>query len=183
MMRATDRQHTLLLPAAIRHIKSAATLRRKFSGFDLSFWIKQIFIKKYRDFCWCCPVGEVKKSGENLRICVSAASCQRSPNHITLYWLKDVLLDGETGVENLSFAEMHITSPVFLTHLHLDYIAVLPPIVDAIAARRTSPAQIHALQAAMDALKLHTFQQHDLAGFLNIFSLGAPFIHFFNIDE
>ena len=71
--------------------------------------------------------------------------------------MKDALLDGETGVENLSFAEMDITRPVFLTHSHLGHITVLPPMVDAIAARGTSPAQIQALQAAMDALKLHTF--------------------------
>ena len=70
---------------------------------------------------------------------------------------QDVLLDAKTGAGNLSFAEMHITSPVFLIHSHLGHIAVLPPMVDAIADRGTSPAQIHALQAAIDALKLHTF--------------------------
>ena len=70
---------------------------------------------------------------------------------------QDVLLDAEICAGNLSFAEMHITSHVFLTHSHPDHIAVLPPMVDAIAAHRTSPVQIHALQAAIDALKLHTF--------------------------
>ena len=91
---------------------------------------------------------------------------------------QDVLLDAETGAGNLSFAEMHITSHIFLTHSHLGHIAVSPPMVDAIAAHRTSPVQIHALQATMDTLKLHTFQQRDLARFLNKSSLGAPFIHF-----
>ena len=70
---------------------------------------------------------------------------------------QDVLLDAKTGARNLSFAEMDVTRPVFLTHSHLGHIAVLPPMVDAIAARGISPVQIQALQVAMDALKLHTF--------------------------
>ena len=90
----------------------------------------------------------------------------------------DVLIDAGTGVGDLSLAEMRRIDHVLLTHSHLDHIAALPLMVDAIAAHRTSPVQIHALQGTIDALKLHIFNNVIWPDFSKIPSLEAPFVSF-----
>lgn len=69
----------------------------------------------------------------------------------------DLLVDAGTGVGDLTLEEMAGVDHVLLTHSHLDHVAALPLMVDAIAARRTTPIQIHALQGTIDALKAHIF--------------------------
>src|SRR5688500_7502113 len=69
----------------------------------------------------------------------------------------DVLVDAGTGVGDLTPDEMRGIDHVLLTHSHLDHVAALPLMVDAIAAQRTSPIQIHALQGTIDALRAHIF--------------------------
>ena len=90
----------------------------------------------------------------------------------------DLLVDAGTGVGDLSLAEMRQIDHVLLTHSHLDHIAALPLMVDAIAAHRTSPVQIHALQGTIDALKLHIFNNVIWPDFSKIPSQDAPFISF-----
>jgi ribonuclease BN (tRNA processing enzyme) len=69
----------------------------------------------------------------------------------------DVLIDAGTGVGDLTLDEMRKIDQVFLTHSHLDHVAALPLMVDACAARRTSPLQIHALAGTIEALRTHIF--------------------------
>ena len=90
----------------------------------------------------------------------------------------DVLVDAGTGVGDLTLAEMRRIDHVLLTHSHLDHIAALPLMVDAIAAYRTSPVHIHALQDTIDALKLHIFNNVIWPDFSQIPSQQAPFIRF-----
>ncbi|MDP3605510.1 MAG: MBL fold metallo-hydrolase, partial [Polaromonas sp.] len=49
----------------------------------------------------------------------------------------DVLVDAGTGVGDLTLDEMRGIDHVLLTHSHLDHVAALPLMVDAIAAQRT----------------------------------------------
>lgn len=90
----------------------------------------------------------------------------------------DVLVDAGTGVGDLSLQEMRRIDHVLLTHSHLDHVAALPLMVDAIAAHRTSPLRIHALQATIDALKLHIFNNVIWPDFTRIPTTDAPFISF-----
>ncbi len=90
----------------------------------------------------------------------------------------DVLLDAGTGVGDLSLAEMRKIDHVLLTHSHLDHIAALPLMIDAIASHRCSPVKIHALQGTIDALKLHIFNNVIWPDFSKIPSCEAPFISF-----
>ena len=69
----------------------------------------------------------------------------------------DILIDAGTGVGDLTLDEMRGVDHVFLTHSHLDHVAALPLMVDAVAARRTKPLQIHALAGTISALKAHIF--------------------------
>ena len=65
----------------------------------------------------------------------------------------EVLIDAGTGVGDLTLDEMRRVDHVLLTHSHLDHVAALPLMVDAIASQRTAPLQIHALAGTIDALK------------------------------
>ena len=93
----------------------------------------------------------------------------------------DVLIDAGTGVGDLTLDEMRGIDHVFLTHSHLDHVAALPLMVDAIAARRSSPVQIHALAGTIAALKAHIFNDVIWPDFSRIPSPQAPFISFHEI--
>jgi ribonuclease BN (tRNA processing enzyme) len=93
----------------------------------------------------------------------------------------DVLIDAGTGVGDLTLDEMRGIDQVFLTHSHLDHVAALPLMIDAIASRRTSPVQIHALAGTIQALKSHIFNNVIWPDFSRIPSPEAPFISFHEI--
>ncbi len=90
----------------------------------------------------------------------------------------DVLVDAGTGVADLTLDEMAGIDHVLLTHSHLDHIAALPLMVDAIAARRRTPLQVHALQETIDALKAHIFNDIIWPDFSRIPTPHTPFIQF-----
>lgn len=90
----------------------------------------------------------------------------------------DLLVDAGTGVGDLTLDEMAGVDHVLLTHSHLDHIAALPLMVDASAARRTTPLQVHALQSTIDALKAHIFNDTIWPDFSNIPTPAAPYINF-----
>ena len=91
---------------------------------------------------------------------------------------QDVLIDAGTGVGDLTLDEMQCIDHVFLTHSHLDHVAALPLMVDAIAAKRQTPIRVHALQPTIDALKAHIFNNTIWPDFSNIPTPQAPFITF-----
>lgn len=93
----------------------------------------------------------------------------------------DLLIDAGTGVGDLTLEEMRCIDHVFLTHSHLDHVAALPLMVDAIAAQRTSPLQIHALAGTIAALKAHIFNDVIWPDFSRIPTQQAPFISFHEI--
>lgn len=90
----------------------------------------------------------------------------------------DVLVDAGTGVGDLTLQEMRRIDHVLLTHSHLDHVAALPLMVDAIASDREFPIRIHALQATIDALKMHIFNNVIWPDFSKIPTREAPFISF-----
>jgi ribonuclease BN (tRNA processing enzyme) len=88
----------------------------------------------------------------------------------------DLLVDAGTGVGDLSLDEMGRIEHVLLTHSHLDHVAALPLMVDATAAKRTRPLQIHALAGTIAALKAHIFNDVIWPDFSRIPTPEAPFI-------
>jgi len=94
---------------------------------------------------------------------------------------EDTLIDAGTGVGDLTLEEMRKVERVFLTHAHLDHVAALPLMVDAVAATRSSPLQIHALAGTIDALKTHIFNDIIWPDFTQIPSREAPFISFHEV--
>jgi ribonuclease BN (tRNA processing enzyme) len=69
----------------------------------------------------------------------------------------DILIDAGTGLAELSLAEMAAIDHVFLTHSHLDHIAVLPLMIDSVASMRNSPVTVHATDATLQAIRAHIF--------------------------
>ncbi|MFT3718726.1 3',5'-cyclic-nucleotide phosphodiesterase [Pseudorhodoferax sp.] len=94
----------------------------------------------------------------------------------------DVLIDAGTGVGDLTLEEMRGIDHVFLTHSHLDHIAALPLMVDAIAGQRTAPIHVYALAGTLQALRTHVFNNVIWPDFSRIPSAAAPFIRFHEID-
>jgi ribonuclease BN (tRNA processing enzyme) len=90
----------------------------------------------------------------------------------------DVLVDAGTGVGDLTLDEMQRIDHVLLTHSHLDHVVSLPLMVDAVSSRRSKPLQVHALQATLDALKAHIFNNVIWPDFSQIPKPDAPFISF-----
>lgn len=95
---------------------------------------------------------------------------------------EDVLIDAGTGVGDLTLQEMRSIDHVLLTHSHLDHIAALPLMVDAIAAFRTKPLQVHALAGTIAALKAHVFNNIIWPDFSRIPTPAAPLVSFHEIS-
>ena len=90
----------------------------------------------------------------------------------------DLLVDAGTGVGDLSLEEMAGINDVVLTHSHLDHIAALPLMVDAVAAMRSTPLRVHALAETIASLQAHIFNNTIWPDFSQIPSAEAPFISF-----
>ncbi len=87
-----------------------------------------------------------------------------------------ILVDAGTGVGELTLEEMQRVDHVFLTHSHLDHIAALPLLLDAVGAHRARPLQVHALPATLDALRTHVFNGVIWPDFTRIPTPQAPFV-------
>lgn len=94
----------------------------------------------------------------------------------------DVLVDAGTGVGDLTLDEMLGIDHVLLTHSHLDHVAALPLMLDAIATRRSGPVLVHALAGTIAALKAHIFNDVIWPDFTRLPSADAPFIRFQEIQ-
>lgn len=71
---------------------------------------------------------------------------------------------------------------VLLTHSHLDHVAALPLMVDAVGSSRTQPLRVHALPGTVAALKTHIFNDVIWPDFSRIPSPESPFICFHEVQ-
>jgi len=94
---------------------------------------------------------------------------------------EDILVDAGTGVGDLSLQEMARVTDVFLTHAHLDHIAALPLMLDAVAAVLTQPVRVHALAGTIAALRTHVFNDVIWPDFTRLPSPECPFLSFHEI--
>ena len=89
-----------------------------------------------------------------------------------------VLIDAGTGVGDLSLADLAAIDHVFLTHAHLDHIAALPLLLDAVGSLRTQPLVVHALPETLQALQDHIFNGVIWPDFSRIPSPEQPYLRY-----
>lgn len=90
----------------------------------------------------------------------------------------DILIDAGTGVGELSMAEMEQIDHVFLTHAHLDHIACLPLLINAVADRRDNPLFVYAIEPVIDVLRKHIFNWSVWPDFSILPSADFPAVRF-----
>ncbi len=90
----------------------------------------------------------------------------------------DVLIDAGTGVADLSLSELKRVDHVFVTHSHLDHIACIPFLVDAVGGMRSEPVTVHATAQTLRALRDHVFNWKIWPDFSQIPSAEAPFLQY-----
>ncbi|HSX95719.1 MAG TPA: 3',5'-cyclic-nucleotide phosphodiesterase [Hydrogenophaga sp.] len=98
----------------------------------------------------------------------------------------DTLIDAGTGVGDLSVDEMQRINHVLLTHAHLDHVASLPLMLDAVASRRLADGRpalaVHALPGTIAALRTHIFNDVIWPDFSRIPSEAEPLMRFVPFD-
>lgn len=70
---------------------------------------------------------------------------------------EDILIDAGSGVGELTLAEMRSIRHIFLTHSHLDHLAFLPFLIDAIFEHITEPITLHGQPQTLKAVQDHIF--------------------------
>lgn len=93
-----------------------------------------------------------------------------------------ILIDAGTGVGDLTLEEMRQIDHVFLTHSHLDHIAALPLMLDAVSSIRDAPVTVYALAETIKALQNHVFNNVIWPDFSTIPTPGQPFLRYASLS-
>ncbi|PHV10376.1 MBL fold metallo-hydrolase [Chitinimonas sp. BJB300] len=91
---------------------------------------------------------------------------------------RHTLIDAGTGLGDLSVAELVQIDHLFLTHSHLDHIAMLPLLVDTVGAMRRKPLLVYASASTLAILSEHIFNWKVWPDFRVIPDASAPFLRF-----
>lgn len=90
----------------------------------------------------------------------------------------DVLIDAGTGVGDLEFDALRQIDHVFVTHAHLDHIAMIPLLVDTVGEARSMPIVVHGSPETLRILRSHIFNWLIWPDFSSIPDRGNPFLRF-----
>lgn len=89
---------------------------------------------------------------------------------------EQLLVDAGTGVGELRVDELLAVEHVLLTHSHLDHIAALPLMLDAVGVHRRRPLQVYALPETLAALRQHIFNDTIWPDFTRLPTPAQPFV-------
>lgn len=90
----------------------------------------------------------------------------------------DILIDGGTGVGDLTLEELRRIDHVFVTHSHLDHVACIPFLLDTVGALRDRPVTLHASTDTIATLRAHLFNWKLWPDFAAIPSEQAPYLRY-----
>lgn len=94
----------------------------------------------------------------------------------------DVLIDCGTGAGDLEFSDLLRIDHVFLTHAHLDHIAALPLLIDAVGEARATPVIVHASSETLRILHSHVFNWLVWPDFSKIPNRDQPYLRFERLE-
>ena len=90
----------------------------------------------------------------------------------------DVLIDGGTGLSELTLEEMSSIRHIFITHSHLDHIAGIPMLLDSVFESLQHPLVLHAREETVKVLKEHIFNWQVWPDFSQLPSAERPVMRF-----
>jgi ribonuclease BN (tRNA processing enzyme) len=90
----------------------------------------------------------------------------------------DVLIDAGTGVGDLSLQQLAQIDHIFLTHSHLDHVAMIPFLLDTVGFQRSGPITLHATRETLDILSTHLFNWKLWPDFRQIPDLKSPILRY-----
>lgn len=93
----------------------------------------------------------------------------------------DILLDAGTGMTSLAIEQLARIDHVFLSHCHLDHVAGLALLVDAVLGKRKEPITVHATEKVIAALKQHLFNWVLWPDFATIPEVEHPILQWHSI--
>ena len=93
----------------------------------------------------------------------------------------DILIDVGTGAGELTVDQMLCIDTVFLTHSHLDHVALLPMLADVVGPRRDTPLTVYALPETIAILKQDVFNFRLWQDYTTLPSTGKPYVIFKSI--
>ncbi|MBC8338097.1 MAG: 3',5'-cyclic-nucleotide phosphodiesterase [Rhodospirillales bacterium] len=90
----------------------------------------------------------------------------------------DILLDAGSGLGTLALDSLRKIDHVFLSHSHLDHIALLPMLVDATLSLRDKPIVVRGIEPTLETLSEHIFNWKVYPDFRKIFSMDHAAVKF-----
>lgn len=91
---------------------------------------------------------------------------------------EDILIDAGTGLAGLDLVQLTRIDYVFLTHSHLDHIAFLPLMLDAVGELRDKPVTVYATAETEAILRAHIFNWTIWPDFSEIPNPEKPYLRF-----
>lgn len=89
---------------------------------------------------------------------------------------EDILIDCGTGVGSLTLQALQRVEHVFITHAHLDHVALLPMLIDTVGDLRSVPIVLYATEETLDVLRRHIFNWSVWPDFTVIPGNGNPML-------
>jgi ribonuclease BN (tRNA processing enzyme) len=69
----------------------------------------------------------------------------------------DIVIDAGTGLGTLPLEALSRIDHVFLSHSHMDHVALLPMLVDSTLTLRRNPIVVHGIERTLKVLSAHVF--------------------------
>ncbi|HHJ14440.1 MAG TPA: 3',5'-cyclic-nucleotide phosphodiesterase [Gammaproteobacteria bacterium] len=113
-----------------------------------------------------------------LRVLGCSGGIGRDTSTTSLLVDDDILIDGGTGLTELSLDEMKRIRHIFVTHSHLDHIAGIPMLLDTVFDHLERPVILHARRETLEALKKHIFNWVIWPDFSQLPSVQNPVLRF-----
>ncbi len=95
----------------------------------------------------------------------------------------DILFDAGTGLATLDMEQLVKIEHVFLSHSHLDHIAGLALLADAVLGKRVGPVTIHATEKVIVTLKNHFFNWLIWPDFTTIPTADDPILRWETLEH